>query len=220
MRKSKRNLLIEKLPQLIGAPLPGQMHYALAQLAIAAVVIGHHLRHQHVLLRALRSAVAPVPARRPRRLLRLLRSGVPRVVGPQPQLLLAVRVPALGAMAAGPGVAPEVGAEAGFPQRGKRRMIGAVAFGLSLAFLARNRIAAVGRCGCGCGGGMRIRRRSEVGLRGGIVAVERRQRVFAAGGAQGIGRRHFVVGRCRHESWSFCLACDARLWSWYRVVAR
>ena len=54
---------------------------------------------------------------RPHGLLRTLRGRVPRVIGARTELLLAVRVLTRVAVAAGPRVAPEVGAEARLPQR-------------------------------------------------------------------------------------------------------
>lgn len=121
--KNPTCLLAKKVPQILGAPLPRQMHQALAKprvqattaiIIISIIIVINHLSHHDILLllrtRALLALLGP------QRLLRALRGRVPRIVGARSELLLAVRVPARAAVAARLRVAPEVGTEAGLPQ--------------------------------------------------------------------------------------------------------
>lgn len=97
------------------------MHQALAEprvqattaiIIITIIVVINHLSHHDILL----WTFALLALLGPQRLLHALRGRVPCVVRARSELLLAVRVPARGAVAARPRVAPEVGTEASLPQ--------------------------------------------------------------------------------------------------------
>lgn len=114
------HLVVQKISQIVGAPLPRQMHQALAERVVgsaatavfiaAVAVVDDGLGHHHFL-----RDFAPLAGLRLQRLLRTLRGRVPRVVGARTELLLAVRVAARAAVAAVTALAPEVRAEAGLP---------------------------------------------------------------------------------------------------------
>ena len=130
-KKKKKNtqacLVGKKALQIIRPPLSRKMNQALAEprirhaaVAILTVLVGDDIfRHHDVIVgRTFISDLGQLGE-----LLGTLRGGVPGVVGAGAELVLAVGVAAGGAVAAGPGLPPEEGAEARLPQRVRRTVL-------------------------------------------------------------------------------------------------